>query len=155
MTEQDRQRNPRVVTATTRAACVASLLVGALASGCTLIDQRTFDASAGQPPLAPKLAPPAPPSAAPPALVVIGPDETGYAVPLARAVAQARARKPDVVFDVVEIQPPDAAASAQLGAKAADVARAIAQAGVPEARIRLVARPDPLARAGEVRVFVR
>lgn len=127
--------------------------------GCTLIDQTTFDKDAGR---APVIAQPAKPPAAtlqigPPALLTIAPGATPavYGPALKQAVAAAVARKPTVVFDVVEMQAPDAPGDGPLGAEAADVARSIISQGVPAARVRLVARPDAGAPAREVRVFVR
>jgi hypothetical protein len=135
---------------------VAALLLG----GCTLIDQNTFYAGAKDAPViaaAPKptVAPPVP--SGPPPLVSISPGAkpADYARVLGKAVHDARARKPDVMFDVVEMQAPDAPADVVLGAAAADVAREIVANGVPPSRIRLAARPDASAVAKEVRVYVR
>ena len=72
--------------------------------------------------------------------------------PLRQAVAAARARKPDVVFEVAAIVAPEADLVAN---PAANVARAIAAQGVPATRIRLSARPEPGADGSEVRVYVR
>ena len=136
-----------------RLLAAAVLLLG----GCTLIDQNTFDPHAKDVPVVqmpkPPVAVPAIPG--PPPLVVIGPVETGYAEPLRRAVASARAKRPGVVFDVVEMHRPDAAADATLGTRASEVARVIEDAGIDPARVRLAARPDAAAPPGEVRVFVR
>ena len=68
--------------------------------------------------------------------------------PSRSAVAAARARKRDVVFDVVEITPGTAA-----GSEAAEIAQIIVAQGVPAARVNLSARPVPDV-AREVRVFV-
>ena len=130
------------------------LAAGAL-TGCTLIDQRTFDADAGKRPNVPS--PPAPAVAAAPepgrpALLVIRLPTTADARgEIARAVTAARRRKPGVTFDVVEITG-DAGAAA--GADAAEVATLITAQGVPPARVRLAARPAPGA-AREVRVYVQ
>ncbi len=122
-------------------------------SGCTLIDQRTFNPQAGLPPVRPTppkpplpLAPPEP--GAPPLLSVRLPGPPDLRAVIARAVASARARKRDVAFDVVEIVPGPVA-----GAEAADIARIIVAQGVPAARVTLSARPIPNV-AHEVRVFV-
>ena len=82
-----------------------------------------------------------------------GPAEYGTA--LRKAVADAKARKPTVVFDVVEMQPPDLAVDAPMGIEAAAVARMIVAQGVLPGRVRLVARPDAAAVAREVRDYVR
>ena len=126
------------------------LLVG----GCTLIDQRTFDPHASEAPVIPPAPPAAPgPPPGPPALVVIAPGVTDYRASLADAVRAARARKADVVFNVVEVQAADAAVP--MGTAGVEVARAITAAGVPAQRVRLVARPEASARVGEVRVYVQ
>lgn len=133
-----------------------ALLLGAgLLSGCTLIDQRTFDPDAGKRPDVPKLpAPPAalPPEAGPPPLLIIRlPTSGDLRGGIAKAVAAARQRKPSVVFDVVEIT---GDGGADVGAEAAEVAQIIIAQGVPAARVHLAARPVPNG-PHEVRVFVR
>ncbi len=130
-----------------------------LLGGCTLIDQNTFYPGAKDAPAIPQppkpVAPPPTPSGPPP-LVTISPGAkpADYAQVLGKAVHDAQARKPGVLFDVVEMEPPDAPPDVVLGAAAADVAREIVANGVPPARIRLVARPDASAVAKEVRVYV-
>lgn len=125
-----------------------------LLGGCTLIDQTTFDPKAAQAPVIPP-APPAPPGPppGPPALVVIAPGATDYRASLDRAVMAARARKPDVVFNVVEVQAADAVVP--VGTDAVAVARAIVADGVLPDRVRLVARPEAGGRAREIRVYVQ
>jgi hypothetical protein len=139
-----------------RHAVAALLLLG----GCTLIDQNTFYPGAKDPPVVPQppkpaAAPPVP--SGPPPLVTISPGAkpADYARVLGKAVHDAQARKPDVMFDVVEMEAPNAPADTVLGAAATDVAREIVANGVPPARIRLVARPDASAVEKEVRVYVR
>lgn len=137
-----------------------ALLVAGLLGGCTLIDQNTFNPNAGAAPVipaAPVAAVVAPAPSGPQPLLVISPNAglADYAGPLRKAVASARARKAAVVFDVVEMERPDLAADAVLGAAAAGVARAIVAEGVPPGRVRLDARPDASAVAKEVRVYVR
>ena len=130
------------------------LLGGFTLPGCTLIDQTTFDPHAADAPVippAPAPPPPAPPG--PPPLVVIAPGATGYADTLAKAVSSARARKAEVVFNVVEIEPSDA--TVPVGTDAETVARLIIAQGVPAARVRLVARPEAGGRPREIRVYVQ
>jgi hypothetical protein len=129
------------------------LLLAAGLSGCTLIDQRTFNPDAGKRPVLPKPPPPpAPPEPGPQALLTIRvPTTADLGGEVASAVAAARRRKPAVEFDVVEITP-DAAAGA--AAEMGEVARIIVAQGVPAARVHLSARPVPNA-AREVRVYVR
>ena len=134
-------------------------LCGCTLAGCTLIDQNTFNPNAAAAPVippAPKPVVAAPiPSGRPP-LLAIAPTArpADYATILNKAVADARARKPDVVFDVVEMEAPDAPPDTVLGAAAAEVAQAIVARGIPPARVRLAARPDASALAKEVRVYV-
>ncbi len=125
-----------------------------LLSGCTLIDQRFFDADAGKPPVRPLPPTPPPPLAPPlegppPLLSIRLPVPPDARDSIRRAVAAARARKATVVFDVVEITP-----GTQAGPEAADVAQTIVSASIPAARVNLSARP--LAGvAHEIRIFVR
>lgn len=132
------------------------LLLAALLPGCTLIDQRTFDPQAGVAPVV--VARPAPPPAAsgPPALLTLRlPGDHTSAI--RQAVAAARARKPDVVFDVVAAVPADPAPTVEETAagNAAAVAQGITAAGVPPGRVNLVARPEAGADPQTVRVYVR
>lgn len=131
------------------------LLVGLLLTcGCSLVDQTTFNPRAADAPAIPVPAKAVPPPGGPPALVVIeNPAARAYGESLARAVAAARARKADVVFDVVEIEPPDTAVPASEAA--VEVARGIIAAGVRPDRVRLVARPEGGRPPGEIRVYVR
>lgn len=131
----------------------AALLGLVALSGCTLIDQRFFDPEAGRQPVHPKPpippARPAPPLPGPPPLLSVRlPAPPELRADIARAVAAARARKPDVVFDVTEITP-----GTQAGPEAVEVAAMIVRQGVPANRVNLSARPIPGA-AHEIRVFV-
>lgn len=144
-----------------------SLLLGLpLLAGCTLIDQRTFNPDAGKRPVSTKAETPAPPvpglSGPPPLLrIPLGPGaREDWAGPLRTAVTAARARKPDVVFDVVAVVPATGTPQEQAAAvedaeePAGRVARAIIAAGVVSGRVQLQARPAPDATGREVRVFV-
>ena len=125
-----------------------------LLPGCKLIDQTTFDPQAGKrPAIVPPPAPPPVPAADPAALITVRyPQTADLRADVAKAVAAARARKPDVAFEVVEIT--GAGPTADTGADAAEVARLITAQGVPASRVRLAVRPMPGA-AREVRVYVR
>lgn len=134
-----------------------ALLALASLSGCTLIDQRTFDPTAGIPPVRPKPpAPPtplAPPLPGPPPLLSVrlpvqGGLPPGLRADIVRAVTASRARKATVAFDVVEITP-----GTQAGTEAAAVGQMIVAQGVPAARVSLSARPIP-GVAHEIRLFV-
>ena len=124
-------------------------------TGCTLIDQNTFNRSAGAAPVIPPApvaaATPAPPG--PPPLFTVQPGRPGQEA-VRQGVAAARSRKPDVNFDVVAMVPTDEQAAAS-SAEAGAVARAIAAQGVPPGRVHLFARPDATLPGREVRVYVR
>ena len=133
-------------------ALVATLLIG----GCALVDQTTFNPEAGRRPTIPQAAVPAavPPQPGPPALLTVRfPASGDVDADVAKAVAAAKARKPNVVFEVVEIAGPQPGAT--VGADAATVARMIETHGVPAARVRLSARPTPNPPGREVQVYVR
>ncbi len=136
------------------------LMAAAALGGCTLIDQNTFHPGASQvatfPPKPKPVVPPAMPSGPKPLLTISpGARPADYASVLHKAVNDARARKADVTFDVVEMEPPDVATDILLGAGAAEVARSIVAEGIAPARVRLAARPDASAIPKEVRVYVR
>lgn len=135
-------------------------LLLALLAGCRLVDQTTFNPHAGAPP-----PPPAPVAAAsgPPPLVTIGFDGTDaeWEGAVARAVDAARARKPEVEFDVVSVVPAAGPPAEQLsraeagGGEAEKVASAITRRGVPARRVHLLARTDAAVVGRSVRVYVR
>lgn len=141
------------------------LIALALLGGCALIDQTTFNPDAGKPPLVATRPPPAPvlpaPSGTPALLTVRLADSAPFANELRDAVAAARARKRDVVFDVVAVapvggSPAEQAARAEAGAaEAARVAEMIVAQGVAPTRVRLGSRTEPSVLAHEVRVYVR
>ncbi len=130
----------------------------ALLPGCTLIDQNTFRPGAGASPVIPP-GPPAPVSAAafpgPPPLLILPAGQPSTDA-LRAAVAAARARKPGVEFDVVAILPgtPTDEATRHATLDAAGVARGIVAQGVPQSRVRVLARPEPAATVGDIRVYV-
>jgi ABC-type glycerol-3-phosphate transport system substrate-binding protein len=147
---------------TSRLALPAALLLAAGAlPGCTLIDQHTF---APEPdlPAATQVTNAALPEQRD-ALVTIRYDTASpaYADALNQAIGAAEARTPNLEYDVVaevpQLKDPQAQTS-QLAAgqeDAADVMRTIMDRGIPDTRIRLFARIDPLLGVREVRVYVR
>ncbi len=137
------------------AALILALASGPL-PGCTLIDQTTFNPEAGKPPVIPPAPAPAVAPPGPPPLLVIGTaGSPADNAALRRAVIAARARKPGVVFNVVEVQPPGARPDASFGQAAARVAAAIVAQGIAAERVRLVLRPEADAPPGQVRVYVQ
>lgn len=132
------------------------LLALALLQGCTLIDQTTFDPDAGKRPVIPPVVVPAPPAPLDPAalLTIRFPPTATLQADLAKAVDAARARKPDVVFDVVELTA-GVGGEGTLGANADRVARLITAQHVPANRVHLILRAQPGATGNEVRVYVR
>jgi ABC-type glycerol-3-phosphate transport system substrate-binding protein len=143
-----------------RLALSAALLLGAL-PGCSLVDQHTF---APEPdlPAATQVSGAALPEQRN-ALVTIRYDTASpaYADALNQAIGAAEARTPNLEYDVVAEVPqlPDPQAQvSQVAAgqeDAADVMRTIMDRGIPDTRIRLFARIDPLLGVREVRVYVR
>jgi hypothetical protein len=131
--------------------------------GCHILDQRDLpQALGGAPPVPPAPAPLPPPPAGPPPLVTIRPAAgVDYLPPLREAVAAARARKPDVQFDVVAAVPAAGAPDAQIAAAhagtaaAAEVARAIVGLGVPASQVRLSARTDTALTQAAIRIYVQ
>ena len=133
-------------------------------AGCKLVDQRTFDQAAGRAPVPPFHAQAVHGRAPiPPLFVVHGdvPDQT-WRPDLGRAVAEALARKPDVLFTVESVAPAASSPAAQAAAMRAaisldgkPVAEAIAADGAQPAQVEMTAISDPAARGPEVRVYVR
>lgn len=84
-----------------------------------------------------------------------------YLSALTGAVQAAEAQKPDVAFDVVSTVPQTATPLDQMTAaraltpEAAQVAQAIAGAGVPASRVTLGAQMLPGIPGGQIRVYVR
>lgn len=130
-------------------------------TSCHLVDQRDFDQHAGDRPSlpagpAPRVAPPVP------ALVTIRYDQPDppYREALATAVAQARARKPDVIFTVTTLVPPSGDPAEQAAAEGAaavsgrDVAAAIVADGADPGQVEQAVRQDASVRVREVRVEV-
>lgn len=128
-----------------------------LLSGCTLIDQNTFNPHAGDIPVVQSVpvvaASPAPDPNALLSILVAGDTlSASDRANVRRAVRSVRARNAAVRFDVTAILPPDATAT---GPGAPSVARAIIAEGVPASRVRLAARPEPGATGQETRVYVQ
>lgn len=134
------------------------LLCTALAAGCTLIDQTTFNPRAGLGPVEPVSTGPG----APPPLIAIDFDKPDpvYEAQLRQAVDQALAVKPTVSAEVVTVVPatgtPEQQVDAAVGirADARDVARIIADQGIDPDRIHMSAHSDQGATGRQVLVFV-
>lgn len=127
---------------------IIPVLLSVLVSGCTLVDQRTFQS--GPPGLAPPppvvlLPPPQAPGPTPFATIHAAPG-LNLAQALGPAVKAALARKPDVAFTVTAQGPDEAAASAQ-AALAGQVAATVMAAGIPPLRVRLTGSIRPGAPA--------
>lgn len=139
-----------------RHALAAALL---LLSGCTLVDQRTFQTAPALPgaiEVARTRAPRLP-------LLTIRMDraDQDYRGAVAEAVQAAQQRKADVSFDVQALVPTRAAPAeqdrriAEASRDALDVARVIGAAGVSGERLRLGLLGDAGTPAREVRIYVR
>lgn len=140
------------------------MLLATLLPGCRLVDQRTFE-QAGLYPGAGQLkrADFALKALPPPPLVTIrfGNADTGWQEALIAASREARARKPDVAFDVITPIPVKASLDIQdeaqkSGAKDAAAVAAVLQGdGVSADQIRIGSRGDPGQPPREIEVYVR
>lgn len=131
-------------------------LAGLVLPGCTLIDQNTFNPAVSAVPVVAR-APAVPPaSTAVPPLLTLRPGEAAQGV-VRQAVAAARSRKADVVFDVVAMVPESADDDqvTRASVEAGTVARLVRAQGVTPDRVRLLARPEAGLAGREVRVYVR
>ena len=140
------------------------MLLAMLLLGCRLVDQRTFE-QAGLYPGAAQLqradfalkALPPPPLAT----IRFGAGDTGWQPALIAASREARARKPNVVFDIVTPIPIHASLDIQdqaqkSGAKdAAAVAEVLQADGVSADQIRIGSRGDSGQPPREIEVYVR
>jgi hypothetical protein len=133
-------------------------LVAALAA-CHLIDQRTFNPHAGDPPKPPAAKPPRPGPGAIVTIKYVG--EPNYAASLSQSVRRALALKPNVLFTVQTLVPqvdtPEAQAAALQDASATgrEIAEAIISNGADEGQVEQAVRTDPSLHDKEVQVFVR
>jgi len=133
-------------------------LVATLAS-CHLIDQRTFNPHAGDPPKPPAAKPPPPGPG--PIVTIEYAGEPNYAASLAQSVHRALAVKPNVLFTVQTLVPqaetPDAQAAALQDASATgrEIAEAIIASGADAGQVEQAIRTDPALHDKEVQVFVR
>ena len=154
---------PRPFAVLSRCLTGGILLGGFLLAGCKLVDQRSFDRSAGRAPVPPvqkQVAHAVVPI--PPLLVVhAGQADEDWQPDLRQAVAEALARKPNVLFTVESVAPAAASPAAQAAlmrtATTLDgvpVAQAIATDGAQPAQVEMTAMSDPAAHAPEVRVYV-
>lgn len=143
----------------------AVLAILILLTGCTLVDQRTFDANAGRPPALP-VAPVAVPQpdrtlgGMPPLVTLRFGQDTAYDPAVARATRAALHQKADARFTILTAVPSatadaQAAAAATVGPAAAHMAQVIEAQGVPASRVALEARPEANLAASELRVYVR
>ncbi len=144
-----------------RAPGLLPLMLLGLLAGCHLIDQRTFNPTAGTKPLPPAVAAKPGPTPTPPLLTIrYDTADPQYRAALATAVDAARRRKPDVLFEVVVLVPAEGTPAQQVElAEAArvdghDVAAAIVADGADPGQVELTARTDPALQAKEVRVYV-
>lgn len=141
------------------------LLAGtALLGACRLVDQTTFDPALrarieAKPQPAP--APASPRLGPPPLLTIRSGADVDYAAALRVAVAEARRRKPDVVFKVVTAEPALAGDEARIAALTRDgglarrVASDILADGVDPGQVALGAMFEPGLKRPEVRVYVQ
>lgn len=127
--------------------------------GCTLIDQRTFEATP-QAPAADAAATAQLPATALLTIQFDGP-ATDWRPALQQAVEAAQGRKPDVQFEVATTVPvgaPPAVQDRMLrqgAADAAEIANGLAALGVPPERVHIAVQGDHGNPPREVRVYVK
>lgn len=147
----------------TRVLVSCSLLACLVLSGCKLVDQRTFDATANTKPV-PKVprAAPGPLPAAPLAAVRFGTSPDAWQPGLTEIVRLALERKPLALFSVQTVVPAkgtpqeQAAALAEAGFTGGRlVAETIVAAGASSAQIEMTALSDASVTEPEVRVTVK
>lgn len=144
-----------------RAALAICLLTGT--AGCKLVDQKTFNPSAGVEPK-PYIPPPPPgPPPVPPLIeLVSGTPQADWKGPVDQIAQQALTRKKEVLFVVNCLVPAQASQDAEQSALLELVqhdGRAVMQelidAGVPEPQVEMSAMPDSSVTKPTVRVYVR
>lgn len=130
---------------------------------CQLIDQRTFNPSAGRKPI-PYVppAPPAPPPPAPPIEIVQGTPPEQWAKPLTSLVKDALSRKSDAMFIVTILTPIPQSPEAQqeqlqktIQQDGQDVAQAIVKAGARQEQIYMTAKADGSVQKNVVQVNIK
>ncbi|MDI2090891.1 hypothetical protein [Commensalibacter oyaizuii] len=131
-------------------------------NACKLVDQRTFNPSAGRKPI-PYVppAPPAPPPPAPPIEIVQGTPADQWAKPLAILVRDALKRKADALFVVTIVTPVAQTPSLQqeqlqktVKQDGQAVAQAIVKAGARPEQVQLTAKADGAVQKNVVRVDI-
>ncbi|MFT9067718.1 MAG: hypothetical protein ABF420_06700 [Acetobacter syzygii] len=144
-----------------RVALAICLLTGM--AGCKLVDQKTFNHSAGVEPK-PYIPPPPPgPPPVPPLIeLVAGTPQTQWKAPVDQIAREALSRKKDVLFVVSCLVPPQANQDNEQSALLELVqhdGRAVMQelidAGAPEPQVEMSAMPDSSVTKPTVRVYVR
>ncbi|PYD64498.1 hypothetical protein CFR72_01610 [Gluconacetobacter entanii] len=132
--------------------------------GCTLIGQKTFNRHAGDPPQV--VIPPPPPvevrHVTPLLEIRAGTPQPQWQPDLKKAVAEALARKPNVLFTIVAAIPdalsPDAQAtllSRIVATDAQEVATEIVHDGADPAQMEMTGMTDPGVDAPTIRIYVR
>lgn len=130
---------------------------------CQLIDQRTFNPSAGRKPI-PYVppAPPAPPPPAPPIEIVQGTPSKEWSKPLTSLVKDALSRKSDAMFIVTILTPISQNPETQqeqlqktIQQDGQDVAQAIVKAGAKQEQIHMTAKADGSVQKNVVHVNIQ
>ncbi|MBV1832756.1 hypothetical protein [Novacetimonas pomaceti] len=131
---------------------------------CTLVGQKTFNPHAGDPPRV--VIPPPPPTQVrhvPPLIeIMAGTPVAQWQADLKKGVADALARKPNVLFTVVSVIPDTGTADEQaallshvVATDAQSVAAEIVQDGADPAQMEMTATTDRAASAPVIRIYVR
>lgn len=133
-------------------------------NACKLVDQRTFNPSAGRRPVpyVPPAPPPPPPPPRPPIEIVQGTPGEQWSKPLTALVKDALKRKPDAMFLVTIVTPISEAPATQQEAmqktiqeNGQAVAQAIIKAGAKPEQIQMSAKADGSVQKNVVQVNIK
>lgn len=131
-------------------------------SACKLVDQRSFNPSAGRRPTPYIPPPPPPPPPAPPIEIVEGTSQDQWGKPLTNLVKDALSRKTDALFVITSVTPvlPDPIAQQeQMNKLAANEGKAIAneivKAGAKVEQIQMTAKADRNVKKNVIQVTIQ
>lgn len=134
---------------------------GALA-GCELVDQRTFNPRASRPPRVIYTPAPVIPPVPPLIELVAGTPRAEWSGPVRSVVRQALDRKPNILFLVEAVAPPQqdgtatqALLSRLVGTDGQSIADEIVAAGASPSQVEMSAMPDSTVTGPRIRVYVR
>ncbi|MDF7673493.1 hypothetical protein PT277_01795 [Acetobacteraceae bacterium ESL0709] len=137
------------------------MLTAAILQGCNPIDQRTFDPNANRPPVVPPKVDHTP-KAKPFIEIVEGTPPDVYRAPLQQAVKTALAHKPNILFTIEGLAPPQATPQEQfaslkvlLDSLVVPIATQITEAGAQPIQLDIRVGTDRSIKQSVVRINVR